>query len=67
MFQACVLLSPKAKGKGEGKFELQTRDLQSIINSLSPQAVLVKTQAAGVCHSDVHLWHGYYQVSILEL
>lgn len=29
---------------------------------LAPEDLMIKTHAAGVCHSDVHLWHGYYQV-----
>ncbi|MDQ6666809.1 MAG: alcohol dehydrogenase catalytic domain-containing protein, partial [Thermoproteota archaeon] len=23
--------------------------------------VLVKVQSSGVCHSDIHLWEGYYE------
>ena len=64
-YQACVLLSPRTQGEDGGKFELQTRDLEALISSLSPQAVLIKTQAAGVCHSDLHYWHGYFQVGIV--
>ena len=42
--------------------ELRTRNLQDAIGSLPAEGVLVKICAAGVCHTDLHLWHGYYQV-----
>lgn len=42
--------------------ELQTCSLQFAIDDLPAKGVFVKISAVGVCHSDVHLWHGYYQV-----
>ena len=42
--------------------ELRTCSLQPAIDDLPAKGVFVKISAAGVCHSDVHLWHGYYQV-----
>ncbi len=38
---------------------LQVQELQT----LTPKGtqVLVKVQSAGVCHSDVHAWEGYYE------
>ena len=62
MFLCQVLPCPK--GKPEEHLELQTRDLQSAISGLPSQGVLVRTQAAGVCHSDLHLWHGHHKVSL---
>lgn len=46
-----------------GELQVETRNLEPILSSLSPEAVLVKTQAAGVCHTDIHLWHGCYKVA----
>lgn len=42
--------------------ELRTRNLQDVVSSLPAEGVLVKIRAAGVCHTDLHLWHGYYQI-----
>lgn len=42
--------------------ELKVCDLSSLISGLSKEGVVVKIHAAGVCHTDLHLWHGYYQV-----
>jgi propanol-preferring alcohol dehydrogenase len=42
--------------------ELRTRSLQDAVGSLPAEGVLVKIHAAGVCHTDLHLWYGYYQV-----
>ena len=42
--------------------ELRTRNLQDAVSSLPAEGVLVKTRAVGVCHTDLHLWHGYYQI-----
>lgn len=42
--------------------ELRTRRLQDAVDSLPAEGVLVKIHAAGVCHTDLHLWHGYYQI-----
>jgi D-arabinose 1-dehydrogenase-like Zn-dependent alcohol dehydrogenase len=61
MFKAGVVLSPR--NEAYPGLELQERSLQETIASLSPAAVLVRTRVAGVCHSDLHLWHGYYKVS----
>ena len=38
---------------------LQIQELQT----LTPKGtqVLVKIQSSGVCHSDVHVWEGYYE------
>lgn len=32
------------------------------MDSLPPDGVLVRVKASGVCHSDLHLWQGYYQI-----
>ena len=42
--------------------ELRTCRLQDAVDSLPAEGVLVKIHAAGVCHTDLHLWHGYYQI-----
>ena len=60
MFSACVILCPRTEG--QGKLQLQERSLQDAEASLPPEAVLVRTQVAGVCHSDLHLWQGFYRV-----
>lgn len=60
MFSASVILRPRSEVHSE--LQLQERSLQDAVNSLSPRAVLVRTQVAGVCHTDLHIWHGYYKV-----
>ena len=55
-YKTLVILSP-----GE-PLELRTCRLQDAVGSLPAVGVLVKVHAAGVCHTDLHLWHGYYQV-----
>lgn len=62
MYQVNVILSPK--GAPEKELQLQSRCLESEVCSLAPEGILVKTQAAGVCHTDLHLWHGHYKVSV---
>ena len=42
--------------------ELRAYDLQAAINGLPAEGALIRIHAAGVCHTDLHLWHGYYQV-----
>ena len=42
--------------------ELTTFSLQTAVSGLPADGVVVKIHAAGVCHTDLHLWHGYYQV-----
>ena len=42
--------------------EPQTRSLKSAVDDLSAEGVVVRMHAAGVCHTDVHLWHGYYRI-----
>lgn len=61
MFKAIVILSPR--GKPHHELKIQSRNLLDVTDSLSPEAVLVRTQVAGVCHSDLHLWQGYYKVA----
>ena len=60
MYRAQVILSPR--DAPEKELQLQERCLQDVVNCLPPQGVLVKVQAAGVCHTDLHLWHGHYKV-----
>lgn len=61
MFSAGVILGPRSELHPE--LQLQSRSLQDTVNSLPPKAVLVRAQVAGVCHTDLHLWHGYYKVA----
>lgn len=58
MFKVTKIVEPL------GELQVETRNLEPILSSLSPEAVLVKTQAAGVCHTDIHLWHGCYKVLV---
>ena len=37
----------------------QTRSTRG---ELAPEELMIKTHAAGVCHTDLHFWHGYFQV-----
>ena len=60
MYRVEVIASPK--GAPEKELQLQFRCLQSEVSSLAPEGVLVRTQVAGVCHTDLHLWHGHYKV-----
>lgn len=62
MYKAAVIVSPR--GKPEDALQLQTRSVQDAIDKLPPEGVLVKIRAAGVCHSDLHLWQGHYKVVI---
>ena len=39
------------------KLEIQQLETPKPIGS----QVLVKVQSSGVCHSDIHLWEGYYE------
>ena len=55
-YKAFVIPAPREP------LELRTCNLQDAVSTLPAEGVLVKIHAAGVCHSDVHLWHGYYQV-----
>ena len=59
-YKAEVIVS--LKGKPDEELQLQTRSLQDAIDGLPPEGVLVRVQAAGVCHSDLHIWHGHYKV-----
>ena len=59
-YKANVILCPKSDTEKE--LQIQTRSLREAINSLPHEGVLVKVQAAGICHSDVHLWKGHYKV-----
>ncbi len=54
VYKACVLTS-----HGDDLIE-ETRRLK--LSELGADEVLVRTKAAGVCHSDVHFWHGNYQI-----
>jgi len=56
-YQALVIRGPKSAS--EDNLEVQTRCKPAELDS---SAVLVRVRAAGVCHTDVHLWHGYYKV-----
>ncbi len=53
-FQANVLTSHGAALTNE------TRTVK--LSELGEKEVLIRTKAAGVCHSDVHFWHGAYQI-----
>lgn len=65
MYRVLVLSRPKGSpGVGE-EWQLESRCLQDAVQSLSPDSVLVRVLAAGVCHTDLHLWHGYYKVKVL--
>ena len=44
------------------ELQQQNHDLRSFLQSLPPEGVLVRVHAAGVCHTDLHLYHGYYRV-----
>ena len=44
------------------ELQLQICDLQAAVSGLSSDGVVVRVSAAGVCHSDVHLWRGGYRV-----
>ena len=44
------------------ELQLQTHDLEAAVSGLPPDGVLVRVLAAGVCHSDIHLWHGGLRV-----
>lgn len=61
-YQAHVMTGPK-KGSDD-VLEVQTRNVPTVLDCV---AVLVKIKAAGVCHSDVHFWHGYYQASLVMM
>jgi D-arabinose 1-dehydrogenase-like Zn-dependent alcohol dehydrogenase len=39
---------------------LQIQELQTPTTGVCTQ-VLIKVQSSGVCHSDVHVWEGYYE------
>lgn len=41
--------------------QLQTRDLNAL-SHLPPTGVLVRVHASGVCHTDLHLWQGFFQL-----
>ena len=60
MFGANVILCPRGEPHSELRWE--KRSLQDAIDSLPPEGVLVRVKASGVCHSDLHLWQGYYKV-----
>ena len=55
LYTACVLTGPK-------QLELQQRSLKYLLGRIPPMGALVRIQAAGLCHSDVHRWHGYYSL-----
>ena len=55
-YRVFAIVSPKHQ------LELQTRDLQAAVAKLSPDGVLIRVAAAGVCHTDLHLWQGGYRV-----
>lgn len=59
-YKAYAITAPKEE------LQLQFRDLQSTVDNLPPEGVLVKVSVAGVCHTDLHLWHGGYQVGKTE-
>ncbi|XP_064392029.1 alcohol dehydrogenase-like [Halichondria panicea] len=54
LYKACVLTS-----HGDDLTD-ETRRLK--LSELGADEVLIRTKAAGVCHTDVHFWHGNYQV-----
>lgn len=54
-YRALVIVSP-----GQD-LEVQTRDLQTLVDRLPAEGVLVRVRAAGVCHTDLHLWQGGYR------
>ena len=35
---------------------------RTLHSNLSPHEVVIRTRAAGVCHTDIHFWHGNYQI-----
>ena len=37
------------------------RELPSLLQSLPPEGALVRVHVAGVCHSDLHLYNGFYR------
>ena len=39
---------------------LEIEDVQ--LGDLGPREVLVRTAASGVCHSDLHIWQGYFDL-----
>ena len=61
-YQAYLMRGPKKSP--DDALDVQACTLPEALDGV---AVLVKVKAAGVCHSDVHLWHGYYQASRLFL
>lgn len=54
-YKAMVIVSP-----GQD-LEVQTRDLQALVDGLPAEGVLVRVRAAGVCHTDLHVWQGGYR------
>ena len=55
-FRSLAIPSPSQE------LQLQTHDLEAAVSGLPPDGVLVRVLAAGVCHSDIHLWHGGLRV-----
>ena len=55
-YRSLAIFSPNQE------LQLQTRDLEAAVSALPPDGVLVRVFAAGVCHSDVHLWRGGLRV-----
>ena len=47
---------------GSKPLETQQRDLDRAKANVPPDGVLVKVRAAGVCHTDLHLWQGGYEI-----
>ena len=47
--------------------QLQTHDLHSAFDSLPPKGAVIKVRAAGVCHSDIHVWKGGFNIGKEEL
>ncbi len=60
MFSVCTISCP-----GSEELKVQSRCLQDVVDFLPPDGVLVRTRAAGVCHSDLHLWKGHYKVNLM--
>jgi alcohol dehydrogenase, propanol-preferring len=49
----------KAAGIVKVNKPLQVQELQT--PKPKDSQILVKIQSSGVCHSDVHVWEGYYE------